>query len=66
MAFNYEEFHSTMRRKYGEDWREIMRQRGAEGGKAKVSKGFGRMTPERRAEVSAKGVAARRNKNVPQ
>jgi hypothetical protein len=32
---------------------------GRRGGKAKVPKGLAKMTPERRAEIAAKGAAAR-------
>lgn len=64
MTFNYDEWAGTMEDRYGKDWKKVMAERGAIGGKARVSKGFGGMSPEKRAEASRKGVEARRAKNA--
>lgn len=66
MTFNADEWHKTMKKNYGQGWKDELRSRAKLGGAAKVSKGLGKLTPERRAEISALGVAARRTKYVNQ
>jgi hypothetical protein len=63
MTFNLEEYRASMEAKYGPNWKDKVREGASLGGKARVSKGIGRLSPERRAEISRLGVEARRAKN---
>lgn len=63
MTFNPDEWRAGMERSIGPDWRKKMKEWSSNGGRAKVNKGIGTLTPERRAEISRLGVEARRRKN---
>lgn len=62
MAGDYNEWVRTMESQHGAAWRDVMRERASKGGKAKVTKGLGRLSPERRAEIARMGVEARKAK----
>lgn len=64
MSFNIEEYRAGMENTYGPDWKEILRAGARKGGSVKVSKGLGKLSPEKRLEISRLGVEARRLKNA--
>ena len=50
-----------MKERHGEDFYQKI---GAMGGKAKVSKGFGKMTPEQRREYGKKGGSVKKTDRI--
>lgn len=62
MSFNYEQWEATMRRKHGLNWRQVMKERGAAGGRVEGEKGFARMEYALHRAASSKGGRVRRSR----